>query len=485
MHYSQGFAISALFWVVFSFAFAGEREKIVSGDTANSLEQAIYLEHTVGDIEAASKLYKQIIYSDNNQQKYVAEASLRLAQCHLKEGKILDAKILLTTVIQRYKGMPEIHRTAVTLARSIDDIQNRLLPVPWKDGEILEYECHINDVLLEYMIRILDKNKNSWTNHVYFINAQAEGHYTSRTIFDKNTNETVRINKPGETIQLENHQIVLESTSGKNIHVPISGRFNTYNNIFELIRRIPLSLNTPVKISSFNTRLMEYNKLTLELVDEQEIVKTKTGKFNTSRIKVGRHNKDGAVIETIQFWRSNDKNRYIVRHEDGACHNELYSIRNSSEPDRIYQASDSFGIQIPASWGLHDNSTHSKREIFQLVTPLKGPYVHGRLVTMPESKDLLAASPIEKLMEWNITWNRANLQNYQLIKDETKFFKIGEKEALRYLGTYDENGQNLLIYRLIVKAKDQPYQLSFLLEEQNFEAVRPELDKIFSNVKTR
>ena len=51
------------------------------------LEQGIYTEETVGDLDRAIEIYAEIVDDDQANQKYVAEALFRMGRCHVASGQ--------------------------------------------------------------------------------------------------------------------------------------------------------------------------------------------------------------------------------------------------------------------------------------------------------------------------------------------------------------------------------------------------------------
>ena len=55
------------------------------------LEKGIFNEETKGDLDAAIKIYQQIVDDAKANRKYIAEAHYRLGMCHLKKGQEAQA----------------------------------------------------------------------------------------------------------------------------------------------------------------------------------------------------------------------------------------------------------------------------------------------------------------------------------------------------------------------------------------------------------
>ena len=66
------------------------------------LEQGIYTEETVGDLERAIEIYSGIVADDHANRKYVAEALFRLGKCHKASGQTKAALEELKKLVKQY-----------------------------------------------------------------------------------------------------------------------------------------------------------------------------------------------------------------------------------------------------------------------------------------------------------------------------------------------------------------------------------------------
>jgi len=66
------------------------------------LEKGIYTEETVGDLDAAIKVYQQIVDDAKANRKYAARAQYRLGMCHLKKGNKAKARQAFRELLATY-----------------------------------------------------------------------------------------------------------------------------------------------------------------------------------------------------------------------------------------------------------------------------------------------------------------------------------------------------------------------------------------------
>ena len=95
------------------------------------LEQGIYSEETKGDLDAAMRLYQQVVDEAKSTRALAAQAQYRLGVCYYKKKDFAGAAAAFEKLSQDFPDQKEI------VARATEYLANAtpLLPVPWEDGE--------------------------------------------------------------------------------------------------------------------------------------------------------------------------------------------------------------------------------------------------------------------------------------------------------------------------------------------------------------
>src|SRR5436190_1438194 len=115
-----------------------------SGASASELlEKGIYQEETKGDLDVAITIYQQLLGEAKNAQALAAQAQFRLGQCYAKKNRPVDAIAAFERVVRDYPDQKEI----VAKAREHLPADLALQPVPWQDGERLQYRFTIGSGL--------------------------------------------------------------------------------------------------------------------------------------------------------------------------------------------------------------------------------------------------------------------------------------------------------------------------------------------------
>jgi tetratricopeptide (TPR) repeat protein len=107
--------------------------------SSSLLEKGIYTEETVGDLDAAIKIYEKIIDEGKANRRFVAQAQFRRGQCLLKQGNKEEAEKAFSELVNQFKDSPN-QKKLVEKARKLLPWKSELElePVPWVDGEHLE-----------------------------------------------------------------------------------------------------------------------------------------------------------------------------------------------------------------------------------------------------------------------------------------------------------------------------------------------------------
>jgi len=72
------------------------------------LQEGIYAEETKGDLDAAIKVYEQIIEDESAQRPYAAEAMYRLGMCYIKKQKEQQAKAVFEKLVAQFPEQTSI-----------------------------------------------------------------------------------------------------------------------------------------------------------------------------------------------------------------------------------------------------------------------------------------------------------------------------------------------------------------------------------------
>ncbi len=99
-------ALGVLALVGLQFCLAGQSSKAKPASVL--LQEALYAEEIEGDIDAAIRIYEQIINDKSAQRSHVAQAMYREGMCYLKQQKDPQAQEMFRTLVAQYSEQTEI-----------------------------------------------------------------------------------------------------------------------------------------------------------------------------------------------------------------------------------------------------------------------------------------------------------------------------------------------------------------------------------------
>src|SRR5262245_13414957 len=100
------------------------------------LQKGIYTQETVGDIDAAMKIFQQVVAQGGEARQLAAQAQYRIGLCLMRKGNQAEGQKAFEKVIADYPEQKDL----VSLAKQQILPSLKLLPAPWVEGEISEFK---------------------------------------------------------------------------------------------------------------------------------------------------------------------------------------------------------------------------------------------------------------------------------------------------------------------------------------------------------
>ena len=315
------------------------------------LQKAIYTEETVGDVDAAIKLYEQVVAEGKTAQDAAAQAQYRLALCYEKKGRDADAKAAFEALIENYPNAKDLVAEA---RKHLPTKELKLLPAPWQFGERMQLNMTLPTGLpIGTMIYMVDAAKH-------------DGHDVTRC----STRGMVTINNASsyswvlcesENFQpLESfwkHSLLGEARAeygetsvkidavGKDKPFTIAFEPPVFDNeeCVELFRRLPLAVGYKTTLTVITSLGGSQIKIPIS-VPATESITVPAGTFECYKLELGLVNQT--------FWISNDEHRYVVRFAAGGVSADLAKVWQA-EPDKGETVvGEGFSLTLPAELAL-------------------------------------------------------------------------------------------------------------------------------------
>ncbi len=130
---TRGLCLAAMFLIWTSQASAG--------GGCEKIQEGIFQEEMEGDLDAAVKLFQQVVDDPQAKARDTVEARYRMAGCYRKLGKNELAQEQLRAIIEKYPDQKLFVKKAKTVLEELTASEPiKLGPAPWGDKEVLTYD---------------------------------------------------------------------------------------------------------------------------------------------------------------------------------------------------------------------------------------------------------------------------------------------------------------------------------------------------------
>jgi tetratricopeptide (TPR) repeat protein len=326
------------------------------------LQKGIYLQETMGDLDGAIKIYKQVGQMAQQSRADAAQAQYRLGLCLERKGQQSEAARTFQKLTELYPDQADlVAKVKANLPSGL-----KLLPAPWVDGEILDFNFTMGNmppdsaVNWRYVVRSSKTHPGSWTfeqrifSPVSMFNMQVDAERdTMRPVVSRMTNdmfpETLTTYRSGEA------RLEIKGKDPKTLK--LDGSVFDENELVPLLRRLPLTAGYKNSFPVLANPGAAVSTLRFSVAAE-ESVKTPAGEFNAYRVEL----EGGAT-----YWISTDPRHYPVKFEQtSVMSGQLSAIRRDDESSTYRNDKLGFSINVPVGWTAVEFTIDSKL-VLQLV----------------------------------------------------------------------------------------------------------------------
>lgn len=459
------------------------------------LEKGIYTEETVGDLDGAIKIYKQVLAEAKANRKFAAQAQYRLGSCLWKQGKKEEAKEAFQTLIKDFADQTELVGKAREFVPAESQQPELMLdPLPWVDGEHLELRIklagglEIGDFILSARSGKVD-GRDVWylgLNRNIAPNAPNLGF--SRVVADRRTFQPIssvfRHTLLGSVeAEYTPKQVTVRSrgVDGKEAvkKLDLDGVYYDNEQGWHAFRLLPLTDNykgpMPVCVTFGGGRT------TLETeVTGKETVEVPAGKFECYKL----------LVKPVQqtFWISADAHRYAVKFEAGGIVGELQSIRQVKPGDTVSYDDPKLGFSLsaPTDWYMIPDKVSAKEpeRVLILVDP-EAEAVSALVVQPVESLKQEQRASLRAWAEERLAEGKKVHKGHQVRPDSWQERKVAGHPALSYVADFEEGSTKRAKYCVFVLGKSTAAFFSANTERDRLEEFRKKFDKIVDGYKAK
>jgi Protein of unknown function (DUF3108)/Tetratricopeptide repeat len=455
------------------------------------LEKAIFTEETVGDLDAAIGIYKQVLDNAEVNRKLAARAQYRLAQCYMKKGQDTEATEAFEKLIANYPDQKEL------VAQARQQMPGRLVvgPVPWQDGEVMRMMMklptgmEIGTFAWTADRVTTDDGVEAWRLQTHRYIALNGTQVISVVDADPETFRplTSRFDHPllGETNAVYTPTEVQISGTGRDENTDNTVGFDEirYDNeqAVYLIRRLPLEVGYKTTLPIFVTFTGKRLDVPLEVLKKQT-VKVPAGEFECFKVDL--------VIENVMhqtMWFSADANRYLVKLNAEGIIGELASVTKNvaGEPVEYHDQRLGFTLSVPAGWYVYEfGEDKAGATKIYLIDP-DGAAICVLNAGALELTQIDVTKPVREYAQDRVSRSQLRLKGYTVRPDSWVERSINGRSAVSYVADYMERGQAMTEYRTYVLGEATLSRLRVFCEADRLDEVKPTIDQILSTFKAK
>ena len=498
-------------------------------DAAILLEEAIYTEETLGDLDEAARIYRQIADNAESGRGAAAQALYRLGRYYEGRGRGADAKETFERLAKQYPEQKELIFRIPGLAGSRLEVP-QFLPAPWEDGEMLTYSFSDKDVIPTVSIKTattdailhwgrarrtdpadnslmtftqtfiaesVSKNgETTWQFHsitspvrsaLDFITVSAKDD-TLMPVENRSSNATTDgFSVKNLPIQYNQNTVTVRRQGGMVTSVDLPSVYYDSSQIFFLIRCLPLRMGfettLPIFNSSYGSGSMTMSNQRIS-VEGRETVVTPAGKFNAWKVAYGNKG-----VETY-YWISDDSRRYPVKIQSSPTNestDDLVLISKFKKDKPVVYENDDFLISLPSGWLFSNNFKRFANEGYneqwtgiRFTDPEFDTSNDFTLIEYPSAKD--AQLLLNETVDGLIAFNQEMHKTYHEIPGSREDITISGFPGIRFIAQFNPG---YVSYSFVVAAGDKSVRCFFRTRNENFDRFKPVFDSIIESIKLK
>jgi hypothetical protein len=464
------------------------------------LEQAAYQQETANDPERAIKLYRQVIESEEATREMTAQALYNTGLCYAKLGQSSQADQAFGAVVSLYKDIQPYYGLA----------DARLNPsfsptVPhWQDGERLEYEIRANNVDAVRNYFWTTTTKVNWNGRTAWkmLNRSLGNNGLSMIIADETNLRPIysRADNP-------NLGHATATWTDNSIKISRANQERTTETHFEgvaydaeqqswLLRQIPLSTGTKIKLHLLSTLVTEMAvPLEVEVTGEEQL-EVPAGKFNAYKLTANNG--------LTNFWIDRGPERYLLKIASPTSSFQLKRISTVTPGAwrTVNSDTSSFSISIPDEWFNANKMGESK---YPGARTINGK-TEGSLITVPreeihikdddtklnldifivDTKSLQEYDDIDLSLAGRVADSTEQLQKrldkYVVRQGSQVDRLIANLPAISNIADYQERGEDWVYYSTYVKRDTKIVSIGCYTPKEYLNEGKATFDKILSTI---
>jgi tetratricopeptide (TPR) repeat protein len=491
MYGIKGIGIAMLLMLTLSLAFSAQDPSVL-------LEKAIYTEETLGKLDDAIAIYKQIVNGADTNRNIGALALYRLGMCYRKQGRETDATSTFSTLAKLYPEQRDL------LAKSLF---SNMKPAPWVDGEVLRLtQKRIGTAYTgggafgTFSVESgQEDGKPVWYLR-YLFGPTRSPQYYSVTVADAATLLPIKSRIRSNQTDLESRYTVgkievlnLKDSSQSPRQIQLEGTAYEMWQTIPILRRLPLQ-------EGFHATIPLFEEITGSLANFQFSVAAR----ETITVPAGSFDCYKVIMDTGEnlpneetFWITADNHAYIARaHVDRINEYELQSVEIVGKNQLASFEIPEFGIGLsaPRQWYLSLSSNLSTFSSSGTAVGAGGMIV----IAAPDLDSILnvtilttdpGSTPTTKMPGTFTTVTKINgiQPRYQVLSETRESVALAGLTGERFIAETQDitSGENIVEYTYSLSSPTKRYTFRFQTGKDSFDKMRPAFESIMASLRVQ
>ncbi|MFT3829427.1 MAG: tetratricopeptide repeat protein [Opitutaceae bacterium] len=475
---------AAAFLTLFGCLHLGQAETPASPSISELMEIGVYSEETKGDLDAAMKVYQQVIDDAKTSQSIAAQALFRLAICHDKKGDLAAAAKTFERLVKEFPAEKDL------VAAASDYLADgaALLPAPWADREETCYEVK------------LPSGVKAGFGRYTVEGAERDGRKTWRftsLVFAGNKNWSRLDVESGsmKPIHSEWRNLLLGSaqasySAGKvDVDIRNVGRRNlelsgvVYDNeeAIHLIRRLPLAAGFKKTINVFVSLSGLAIPVEVAVVGTEQVT-VAAGTFECYKVVLS------LVGGQQTFWYSTAPRRHLIRFEANGVSVETNSIRENTTSSSVDYREPTLGFRVTVPAGSifrrDDGPDSVRRQTVQIVD------AEARGVTFvkvePQANfDPATVASLRAFADHQIAMGKKFVQQINVRPDTWQETTVDGQPALTVVADQVQGPVKAVVHIAFALIGGNAVDISSTVSPEDAESYRPRFDELVASYRAQ
>jgi hypothetical protein len=448
------------------------------------LEQGIYSEETKGDVDAALKLYQQVVAEAKAGQAVAAQAQYRLGVCYYKKKSYGEADVAFEKLLRDYADQKDL----IALANKYLAGAMPLLPAPWVDGEEVRldikfptgfkigtccYRANAGEINGRKIWRLASR---------LFATTQQSSRVEVEADSFKPMHCWWKISLLGEVdVTYLPGQAELRTPGKDGVKkIDLSGVVYDNEEAVQLVRRLPLTADYQTTLRIF-TGLGGGTIVSLGVkVVGEEKVEVAAGTFDCYKVELSPVNQT--------FWYSTDAHHYPVKFEAGGVEAELTQVtqRKAVEPVEYRDPAFGFLLTAPADWMFHRSEVKDDKDQTRVV--ILDPDAIATATVDVGSRKVLRPEAQKSLRTWakqEVAKSEGRSKTLKIRPESWKVRPVADCPALSVVADFEEGKEKKVGYSVFTLGNSNTAVFSLYAPAKDFEAFQPKFEAIVDSYKEK